>query len=513
MTSNVTQLILKVLASSDDYITSYDISKKINVSRSTIMDHMNEVNDYILKHGYVLDATKGRGYKIVDKDINFKRIISDDSLAGAKQYSKERFYYVLYLLISDNDSCRIVELTQILNISRPSVYKLIEEIDQWLLKYDVKLVKTRNKGIVIDSGEKRKRLVLVHWYLECNCFVQSLTYNEHFNDYFKLQRFLSEVITTKDEEKVVEMINDIRYSAKLDISKYDYQVLSTIIQISLLRIKNNQFVKMTEERINQIKYLDKNNILEYIRQSILVNFNINLIDNETIFIYTLIINSSTLMGSDTYQLFDINEEMIEQIKSYIRSQLLVDESVLSIFVDNFRVVITKELLIQIKENYHMDDVYYQQVLTEFKLVSGIANKIIDIISKYYLLANIRSLSANLVYMIWNIIESSLLKLKTLLYHDCNSIELAHIRNKINKYFVYLDLLDTSSIKLPLDDYDLVLTTIQIEQNEQEKEFIKITKMLGCQEVNSLSGKINNIYQKTNYNRIVKNKDKDVFFGM
>ena len=159
--------ILENILLKDGYITTQELSKIIGVSAKTITNYMDKVHQLCDEYNLQLLSKKSKGY-IIEEDTYLKQSIANsikhtDTLPHFKE---ERRLFLLHILLTAKEPLKISYLEYHLHISRPSVYKCLDDIDNWLKNYKLVLHKKNYCGVFIEKGEKRRRLAIIDWYLE-----------------------------------------------------------------------------------------------------------------------------------------------------------------------------------------------------------------------------------------------------------------------------------------------------------------------------------------------------------
>ncbi len=103
-------------------------------------------------------SQKSRGYKI-QNTYDLELYIKRQNIQYNHTSNQEKKLYIIYLLLSDEEPIHISELEEIMFLSRPTIYKLIDELTVWFQEVEIKLNITR-KGISIIYGERRYRQAL-----------------------------------------------------------------------------------------------------------------------------------------------------------------------------------------------------------------------------------------------------------------------------------------------------------------------------------------------------------------
>ena len=89
--------------------------------------------------------------------------------------------------MNEDEKIHISELEEILYLSRPTIYKLIHEVEEWFRQTDIELTMD-HKGISIRYGERRYRQALKNWIAETTWLFNKKQEKRDDSDFFKLKK-------------------------------------------------------------------------------------------------------------------------------------------------------------------------------------------------------------------------------------------------------------------------------------------------------------------------------------
>ena len=153
LTEKLAQLI-DILLSSDEPITSLQFSEKLGVSQRSIFTYLKEVKYIFDKSNVELVNRPGVGI-YVDANIETKTKIKN-SIKIDIDYSlsyKARRDYIIGILARNNESYTIQHLADDLFVSKSVIVKDLNDIEDWLKKYNIELIRKKNFGLAIKGEE------------------------------------------------------------------------------------------------------------------------------------------------------------------------------------------------------------------------------------------------------------------------------------------------------------------------------------------------------------------------
>lgn len=93
------KLIIEYLINRKDWTKASEISKKLNVSDRTIRDDIKLINEIILEHNLNIESSRGKGYRIGEKDKKiFSKLISSEQ-ENAPVLPEERMKFIIERLL------------------------------------------------------------------------------------------------------------------------------------------------------------------------------------------------------------------------------------------------------------------------------------------------------------------------------------------------------------------------------------------------------------------------------
>lgn len=513
-TQEIPYAILHILLMQEDYITIHEIADMLGVSRKTIVNHMNKVEEDAIRKGLHFHAKKGKGIQLLD-DPQLKHALAADTQFVFKQplFHKERDLYMLHLLLNESDMVRISELESILHLSRPSIYKACDEVKQWLSRFNIQLHATRNQGLVLDVGEKRHRLAITKWMMECKQFLNEQKERGNYFDSLKLEQCYQMYEKRVSNEKARKLIRDIEKELNIALSSREEEQLQYNLQIMLVRYQEGYTIKLPKKRIQLIHLIDHHHVVQDIIYSCEHHFHITISELEAMYFFSMIV------ASDSYQDINLMKEYNEQegsidalvlakIQEYLEEHIHLSKEHKQDFMEQLLYIMQKELVYQIHEKQQAGSDYYASISQRFTVLSVFAKELAEVIMESYDICYYEKFIYNVTLLLATIVEEEKQSISCLLIHECNRIELAYIEKIIATYFINLKLvkvaLSSELETLNIQDYDLLLTTIPLpEIKEVPVQLIRQT--MNYHDILLYNANIHEYYQRMNFERIIKDK--------
>ncbi|MCQ4795029.1 PTS sugar transporter subunit IIA [Anaerofustis stercorihominis] len=231
--------MLKLLISSEGYITGPELSNKLGVSDRTIRNDVGILNYVLEQYNCQVISKRGKGYilKSENKEL-LNSILSQYS--GYKNQKKERVYDIIIMLLCEKNNVDLYEIEDSLFISRTTLENEIQNIKEMLKSFYPSIDLRREKGkIELIGNETTLRFLLNEiLMLKYDSKKQKLFIQ---NKYFKKESF--EVIRDNVSKIALKYHLDIDDSAVADIAVY--------LLIAKVRLKLNKRIIKLKDEVNK----------------------------------------------------------------------------------------------------------------------------------------------------------------------------------------------------------------------------------------------------------------------
>lgn len=508
--------IIEFLFDKEEYTTIKEISEHFKISMRTVRYDIEKAEELAKKYDFKIYSKPGSGIKIIsendtkEKFLNRKEEKEEDTLYFSKEDRKQ---IILFKLFQSSEPINISDLEEELLISSFTIKKDLEEIEKWLNKRNLKLIRRRNFGIKIKGKEVDIRHGITSLLDETSSEgdllsflnkIQSKKFDENnfFNEFDKL---IGNIDMFKIEKNIKKMQKDLNFK----MVDSDYAALMIHIALAIMRIKEGKDIIIDE---NQLKNLIKEkefNIARILAKNLEYDFNINIPESEIGFITFHLLGSKKREIKKTYiSDYDNTRIMAEQmckiIDDYFKIDLINDQELingLSLHLDaainrvKYNLPLNNPLLDEIKTKY--EEIYKASEIASKVIFTNFENEIADDEIGYIALHFGAAIERNYTY--------NFDKLKVLLVCSSGIGTTNILKSRIKNIFGEdIEVLDTISyVDIPNYflkdvDIDLIITTISIE--EENIKILKVNPLLPEKEIIE----IKNILNKRK--RVLKNKN-------
>ena len=441
---------------------------------------------------------------------------SIDSYKGqSKQYSSEdRQLYILFQLLIGDGKVTTNTLQEELFISRPSVYKDLQKVKEWLLDREIELVYDNKDGIGIKSGEKRIRKAIADFFFLNDQYDKIFDLVEKSNSYkdinFAAVNYLSysqkEDILDVDYKRVYSILIKLQDNFKIKFTPIDLFRLTIEYSIAISRMLGGNYVDMKDSTMDELKLIKKYDQMSQVVKDIEKEFQIDIPTSEASYLTGLTIVTKT---------------HLENINWNTNKKMLV--------LNN---LVAQEIIELTKENYHIseEEAFYKDLVHHLKTVTNkikygleFDNQNLDEIkSKYpeFFQIALKSKSIFLNYYGYQVpleelgfialyigvaVERSKKPLSTYVVYHSSYSEIKLMVETLKNYFnqiVIEKILPISMVDtINIEEIDLIITTKKLSM-DFDKQIILPT-ILTSDSLVKLSKIFIESYESENYKRLKK----------
>lgn len=261
--------IIKLLISSPNYISSYDIATATGINRRLVRDEMVKVKTILKSLGYELVSKTSKGYIIEGESSHSLQELADIVEEAERQRETvfptlpwERQNFIIKYLIESNDYVKIDDLAEQLLISRSTISSDLKQAKKDIKKYGLSFKQKPNYGICIIGDEINKRKPI------CDFLFTNLKESEMFYDY------LNSYFNDKDslEYGIIRIIKEHQVEMS-DFALCDF-LLS--LSVSLTRIFSGSTIQEPQDLSyieGRSEFLAARDIAQFIEEKVQCHMN------------------------------------------------------------------------------------------------------------------------------------------------------------------------------------------------------------------------------------------------
>ena len=318
--------------SADEYRTSIDIAKKLNVSNKTVLTWIKELNDIIAGHGVRIISKQKYGHKLEIYHSDLYKKFCEEMNQPDREYipytSEERVSFLLAYLLNRGNYCKLDDLSDFLYISRNTLTTDLKKAESILNMYHLQIIRRPNYGIIVNGSELNKRI----------CIANTVTKRKD--------------LLPDDTKKGVSLqaiggiVLKVFNYHKINISEIALYSLIMHVYVAISRIRHG--CQMTKDEINSMKVetlvSDVSLIAaQEIAQEIEKSMKVPLDEGEVLY---LALHVGTKISSDSYKKHKPNVVISSKIDDLVRQMLHA-------VYNGFKIDFRKNLELRMSLNQHL----------------------------------------------------------------------------------------------------------------------------------------------------------------
>lgn len=284
-----------------DYHTSKEIGEVIGLSSKTIRKEINSLNSVIKDKGAIIESKPGKGFIFTIKDKEkFKLFLKKDWYKYAyyqEEYGDKNLRYIniLRMFLFSNSYIKQFELAEVFHVSESQINKDLPYVRKILENYDLELVSRPYYGMKVEGSEKNIRLAIKNEIGEDPILFEKDKNRELF-------------------KKIQEIIDEMDFGEDYYMPYVNFKNLVIHIYISILRIKEEKYIKLSKSIEKKIVSYEEFKIANKIVDELQDKLGIKIPKDELVYITMHLIAKNTIRDQEK-----ISTDILET------SQAIIDE--------------------------------------------------------------------------------------------------------------------------------------------------------------------------------------------
>lgn len=503
--------ILKILAAETEPLTINTIAMRLDVSNRSIRNDLNDLNDFLMeKYPSIQLHKKPRIGVWIETDETGKRKL-DHLIEEASQYispfsAEDRRFFLIKKLLLSQSHLTMQQLADELFVSRVTVYNDLEDVENWLARYDIILKRKQKEGLSIRGNEQQIRNAMAD-LLDILKTDQDLENILQLNDDLSTSRIdyvnylqLKELFPDTDLEGIERILKQAEETSAFPLAEDAFTCLLIHIAISLERIKKNKDIKMESDQLLAIQQKREYEIAKEIAKEVEKLYGLKLPQAEIGYISLHILGSKMQQGftidrseeiidsSDDF-VRDLAKEIIHLVGIVLSVDLQDDQQLLTGLILHLRPTINR-----LKYGLRLKNPLLNEIKLKYPSVFGAAWSSSVLFEKYY---GIKVTEEEVAYLAMHF-GAALERKKTLTRAVivCSSgigtAQLAAVR--LEQSISDLKIVEITSYhdvsRIQTLDYDIIISTIPLRG--YDKPVILINPLVGDRDIQKIRKYIRNV---------------------
>ncbi|MEC3639262.1 BglG family transcription antiterminator [Bacillus halotolerans] len=239
MNTRQKDILYLLLSEPDDYLVVQDFADRVKCSEKTIRNDLKTIEGYLHEHSPAqLIRKPGLGVYLNIEEHERARLtqqLGTEHFGSKHQSDEERILQIAYQLLMNPKHVSAKEIAAQHFLNKSSIKRDLHEIEEWLKRFDLKLVSKQRLGLKIEGNERNKRKALAR--------ISDLIDNPEFTSQFIKSKFLShEVKFVSNEFKTLQKHRSIYFTDET----FENLLLHTLLMIRRIKKKQPISISPTE---------------------------------------------------------------------------------------------------------------------------------------------------------------------------------------------------------------------------------------------------------------------------
>lgn len=374
--------LLSILLENEDPLTTKKLAEELDVSARTIRSDLKKLENWLEERGIELIRKRGVGVWLEIDHSN--KIELNRELANKNKYifalspAGRQQHILQSLLLKNRGKTTMQALADEMYVSKTTIYKDLDKVEEWLNKQDLKLIRKRYYGLEIQGKEKNWRKAFANLLVQLNNIdelnevaeaEEELEFETRIDKqtYSQLQTLFPDT-SFREIEEILEETEE-----ELDFVFTDETFVGLVIHIaiSIARLAKGQDIEMEKEQLDSLREKEEFEIASYLAEKIEKTMELSIPEAEIGYISLHILgakhqqhlestNINDILENTKNEIIEIAEDIISMTEHILNVDLSNDRQLLLGLVLHLRPTINRlkygmslrnPLLNQIKKNY------------------------------------------------------------------------------------------------------------------------------------------------------------------
>lgn len=229
--------VISLLVSMEGEMTAAEIAGSVGVSVRTVHREMEEIERILENFGLVLSRKSGKGIQLGGPAEGMEELRRFLREAKPAEYSgEERKVMELCRLLEAEEPVKLFALSHSLKVTVATVSYDLDELEPWLRKFSLQLIRRRGYGVEVEGSEFDKRRALSRLAAEHLDQSDLVGYGAHAESSAVFARLLTAI----GQDRLIEIEStfwDMEWSWTLELPEIVYMELLIGLAIAVRRVE------------------------------------------------------------------------------------------------------------------------------------------------------------------------------------------------------------------------------------------------------------------------------------
>lgn len=469
---------LELILKSSNFVSVDFIAEKLKVSNKTIRNDFSKIEKIVTEANLRLIKRPGVGIAIEGPEEKKLELLNSikNTISYIEPYCPEdRLNYILKVLFMNKTSVTMKELSESLYISRVTLQKDLEKVEDWLSKFKLSLIKKTNYGIEITGSEEDWRKAIAS-LLDSNKGydeLKELIYDEYDGkiDYKSISK-LKELVNI-DYRLLEKIVTAAETKLKFKFSDEAFVSLIMHIAIAIKRLKEEKDIKLSDEMLNNLKENEEYGIAMQIASDIENSFKIKLPESEIGYILLHILGTKLLEGNSNELGINFENQSDSELAVIMAKEIInISQRALHINFSNDKqlfnglILHLRPTINRLKYGLTLRNTILKEIKENYIEIFGAAWMTNTIFERYLGITMPEEEIGYICLHLAAAVERNKNPLKTLIVCASGIGTSQFLSVRLEKSFRQIDIVDVISIielkHREIDDVDIVISTVPVE---------------------------------------------------
>lgn len=486
--------ILNYLMSKDDFVRTEELAQIYKLTDRAIRYNIDKIETFLVKNGFkYFERQYNKGIKLI-KDQKLEDFLRDflktDSVSSRYQYvfsRDERIKFIAIKLLQSNQPIKISYFQGVLSISKNTILKELDLLEEWLKGRGLQLIRKPKLGISIEGKEVDKRSVATELVSQTLSYEDILNYTSNKIALSKINNLHFDVLFADIN---IDFLDNLIRTAEIELgrkfSDEAYGGLITHLAIMVKRIQLNKEIYLPEIEMESIKQGNEYKVAQMLMNKIEEHYGITIPEAEIGYIAMHLLGAKVLKDRNAAQpdqsahdgLYEVAELMTREIERIYG----VDFGSARHNIINGLVIHLRPTIYRIKYNLKLSNPIYDELRANYNELFLNTKKVSKHLESYINHSiddqEISYITLHFGAALENAKAITKDKPKVVIVCGTGIGTAKMVASKIVKEFniEIVDAVSCREIRTITDDYDYIISTVDIPGFDTKK-YIRINPLL------------------------------------
>jgi transcriptional antiterminator/mannitol/fructose-specific phosphotransferase system IIA component (Ntr-type) len=506
--------ILQCLRQTYDFVKTQELAEKYKVTSRTIRYDLDKIEKFLVKNGFdYFERHHINGVRLKKQEglEDFINTFISTETPYKYVYSKsERIIIMILELLQANEPLKIGYFEKKLYVSRNTVLKELDDIEKWLKKRKLNLIRKPRIGLLIEGSELDKRRAIIECTFENISLEEIYGYINRKIAVSKINNIQFDLLFSEiDINFLNNLINYAEHKLNKKFSDDGYGNLITHIAIMIKRLQLNKEIYIPNINVEGIENSKEYEVSKEIINKIEDKFNIKVPKVELDYIALHLLGAKSLKNSEIEEneLSSIVEKMITEIENIYNVSFKDKNKIIDDLIVHLR-----PMIYRVKFGLNQKNPLHNKIVTKYRELflntKSVARHLEDYLGSSINEHELSYIALHFGAALENAVDNKNKNVRVIVVCGTGIGTAKMVASKLIREF-NVEIVDTLSSreisKIEDKEFDLIISTVDISEYAQ-KDYVKISPLFLKKDYEKLKDYLQMKYEvKSNYDYILVDK--------